>query len=259
LIGQPSKHIVSWDNDGLEVIGYQPCPQQGKITSLKTRVSDPSWERICRHQETTTKTSSHEPTVIAREQQHASDPFLDDENMAPNRPFGAHNRILFVKSFRGVNNRDCGGDSCRFLEGTLIGVVAEGGAVCWPGVCDACAIGGTEAKGARSGTCCWRLESQPVSRLFMAGARIATGESIPGVAIAVISSLLPRVGFVPGYEFPKVPTDEDRLCPGGDPARRLAKNEDMFNRVLARDIAIVVSSKTVVRFSFTVIVANTHL
>lgn len=39
---------------------------------------------------------------IAREQRHVPDPFLDDENMAPNRPFGAHNRISSAESISSI-------------------------------------------------------------------------------------------------------------------------------------------------------------
>ena len=39
---------------------------------------------------------------IAREQRHVPDPFLDGENMAPNRPFGAHNRISSAESISSI-------------------------------------------------------------------------------------------------------------------------------------------------------------
>jgi len=39
---------------------------------------------------------------IAREQWHVPDPFLDGENMAPNRPFGAHNRISSAESISSI-------------------------------------------------------------------------------------------------------------------------------------------------------------
>lgn len=39
---------------------------------------------------------------IAREQRHVPDPFLDEENVAPNRPFGAHNRVSSVESISSI-------------------------------------------------------------------------------------------------------------------------------------------------------------
>lgn len=39
---------------------------------------------------------------IAREQRHVPDPFLDGENLPPNRPFGAHNRISSAESISSI-------------------------------------------------------------------------------------------------------------------------------------------------------------
>lgn len=39
---------------------------------------------------------------IAREQRHVPDPFLDGENVAPNRPFGTHHRVSSVESISSI-------------------------------------------------------------------------------------------------------------------------------------------------------------